>query len=497
MDARRDQRSDRGQLPHDARPSAGAGPGVAGRAADADQGALPDAVTGPPSAPSETVGTAYCAGCGRPAGEGEHADCRRRQGATDPPRFCVFCGRKLVVQVLPRSWRARCVKCGELPQSTAAAELASLRAAGLHRRRALLESALGARVRIDGREALLLCANDHLGLAGDPRLRAAAAEAASRWGAGAGASPLVCGHTALHEQLERQLASLKGFERCLLFGSGYLANTGVIPALAGPGEVILSDRLNHASIVDGCRLARAETIIYEHCDLDSLAAGLRRAGQRRALIVTDAVFSMDGDLAPLAGIVELARAHGARVLVDEAHATGVLGPGGRGLVAALGLEREVDVVIGTLGKALGSYGAFACCGATLAEYLLNRARTLIFSTALPPPAVGAALAALELMRAEPALLARLRANADLLRAELARHGLRPPAGETPIIPLIVGRPEAALRASERALADGVFVQAIRPPTVPEGTSRLRAVASAAHTEEELRRGAAVLARALG
>jgi 8-amino-7-oxononanoate synthase len=375
-------------------------------------------------------------------------------------------------------------------------ELARLRAAGLKRRRALLESAIGPRVQIGGREVLLLCANDYLGLAGDPRLRAAAAQAAARWGAGAGASPLVCGHTALHAQLERELASFKGYERCLLFGSGYLANTGVIAALAGPSQVILSDRLNHASIVDGCRYARAETIVYKHGDLDSLAAGLRRAGPRRALIVTDAVFSMDGDLAPLAGIVELAQAHGARVLVDEAHATGVLGPGGRGLVAALGLEGEVDVVIGTLGKALGSYGAFACCGATLADYLLNRTRTLIFSTALPPPAVGAALAALELLRAEPTLLERLRANAALLRAELARHGLQPPAGETPIIPLIAGAPEAALRASERALADGVFVQAIRPPTVPPGTSRLRAVATAAHSEEDLRRAAAVLARAL-
>ena len=231
------------------------------------------------------------------------------------------------------------------------------------------------------RSVLLLCSNNYLGLAGHPALRTAAAEAAQRWGAGTGASPLVSGHMALHRRLEAELAAFKGAETCVLFGSGFLANTGVLAALAGRGEVILSDALNHASIVDGCRLSRAETIVYAHADLDAL----RQAGNRQAVIVTDAVFSMDGDLAPLQGIVELARSHGARVVVDEAHATGVVGPGGRGLAAELSLERGVDVVIGTLGKALGSYGAFACCNTQTADYLVNRARTLIYSTALPPP----------------------------------------------------------------------------------------------------------------
>ncbi|HWT24396.1 MAG TPA: 8-amino-7-oxononanoate synthase [Solirubrobacteraceae bacterium] len=375
------------------------------------------------------------------------------------------------------------------------AELEELRRAGLFRELRVIESGSGPRVTLDGREVLLLCSNDYLGLAGHPALRAAAAEAAERWGAGAGSSRLVSGNMALHRRLEEELAAFKRSDACVLFGSGFLANTGVIAALAGPGEVVLSDALNHASIVDGCRLARAETVVYEHADLDSLADGLRRAAGRRATIVTDAVFSMDGDLAPLEGIVGLARRHGARVVVDEAHATGVVGPGGRGLVASLGLEREVDVVVGTLGKALGSYGAFACCGARMASYLVNRARTLMFSTALPPPSVGAALTALRLLREDPAMVARLQANAAVLRDSLAARGFDVGAGGMPIVPLVVGDPREAMALCQAALRRGAFAQAIRPPTVPEGTSRLRIVAMATHTEGELRGAARTFAAA--
>jgi 8-amino-7-oxononanoate synthase len=375
------------------------------------------------------------------------------------------------------------------------AVLAQLRAAGLYRELRVIESAPGPRVVLDGREVVLLCSNDYLGLAGHPAVRAAAADAAERWGAGVGASRLVSGNTALHRRLEHELAEFKGYQACVVFGSGYLANTGVIPALAGAGEVILSDALNHASIIDGCRRSRAQTLVYDHCDLHSLARLLKRAGGRPALVVTDAVFSMDGDLAPLEGIVELARRHRARVLVDEAHATGVVGPGGRGLVAALGLEREVDVVIGTLGKALGSYGAFACCSAELAELLVNRARTLIFSTGLPPPSVAAALAALEILRAEPQRLRRLWHNARLLREALAAAGYQVAPGDMPIVPLILGDARDALALSQTALQEGVFAQAIRPPTVPEGTSRLRLAAMATHTEHDLLHAANALQRA--
>ena len=252
-----------------------------------------------------------------------------------------------------------------------AAVLEELRAAGLFRELREVESAQGARVRLDGREVVLLCSNDYLGLAGDARLRAAAAEYAERWGAGAGASRLVSGGMVPHRRLEEELAAFKGTEACLLFGSGFLANTGVVAALAGPGDVVLSDARNHASIVDGCRLARAQTVVYPHADLDALGHALAAVAGRDAVIVTDAVFSMDGDLAPLTGIVELARRHGARVVVDEAHATGVVGATGRGLVAELGLEGEVDVVVGTIGMGSGgspspvrSRRAFACSRAT-------------------------------------------------------------------------------------------------------------------------------------
>jgi glycine C-acetyltransferase/8-amino-7-oxononanoate synthase len=371
--------------------------------------------------------------------------------------------------------------------------LEDLTAAGLHRRLRSLQSPQGGRVRIDDREVVLLCSNDYLGLADHPRVRAGAIEAIERWGAGAGSSRLVSGGTELHDELERRLAGFKGSEACLLFGSGYLANSGIVAALAPEGGVVLSDALNHASLVDGCRLARAETLVYPHRDLDALAELLRTHSARPALIVTDAVFSMDGDLAPLVGIVELARRHAARVLVDEAHATGVIGARGRGLVAELGLEREVDVVIGTLSKALGSYGAFACCSREMASFLVNRARTVIYSTALPPPALGAALAALDLLEEDSDLVARLHSRAGTLRAELAAAGFPVEPGTMPIVPLIVGEPQEAVAMAEAALSDGVFAQAIRPPTVPQGTSRLRLVATAAHDVDDLRRAARTLA----
>jgi 8-amino-7-oxononanoate synthase len=363
------------------------------------------------------------------------------------------------------------------------AALEALRAAGLYRELRVVESAQGPHVTLDGRDVLLLCSNDYLGLAGDPRLRDAAAEAAERWGAGAGSSRLVSGNMTPHRELEQRLAALKGTDACVLFGSGYLANSGVVAALAGPGERVISDSLNHASIVDGCRLAGAETVVYPHGDLDALARALD--DPRPATVVTDAVFSMDGDVAPLAEIAALARRHGARVVVDEAHATGVIGAEGRGLVHELGLAKEIDVTIGTLGKALGSYGAFACCDAQMASFLVNRARTLIYSTALPPPSVGAALRALELM--DRPLVARLHANARVLREAL---GVAPSA--MPIVPLVTGDPDAAMAWCAEALRRGAFAQAIRPPTVPAGTSRLRVVATAAHTPAELREAAAVL-----
>jgi 8-amino-7-oxononanoate synthase len=377
--------------------------------------------------------------------------------------------------------------------------LQELERLGLTRRLRLVSGPQGPTVLIDGKPVLLLCSNNYLGLADHPRVREAAADAAMRWGVGAGASRLVCGTMTIHRRLEEQLAEFKHSEACLLFGSGYLANIGVIGALAGRGDTVFSDELNHASIIDGCRLSRAQVVVYRHRDSEHLEWCLQRhsgrRGGERSLIVTDSVFSMDGNVAPLSEIVELARMHGAQVMVDEAHATGNLGPGGRGAVAQAGLEGEVDVVVGTLGKALGSYGAYVCASAEMVRYLINTARPLIFSTAPPPPAVAGALAALELLRERPHRVERLRSNARVLRRALARRGFAVSDQDMHIVPLIVGDERDALRLCQEGIERGVFAQAIRPPTVPEGTSRLRLTAMASHTASDLRMAAGILADA--
>jgi glycine C-acetyltransferase/8-amino-7-oxononanoate synthase len=379
-----------------------------------------------------------------------------------------------------------------------AKRLAELRDRGLYRRLRLLSGPQGPRVELDGEPVLLLCSNNYLGLAEHPRVREAAAEAALRWGAGAGASRLISGTMEPHRRLESRLAEFKGYEAALLFGSGYLANTGAIAALAGRDEVVFSDALNHASIVDGCRLSRAETFVYRHGDLEHLAWGLQEANGRGSLIATDGVFSMDGDVAPLPELLELAHRHGCRLLVDEAHATGTVGPGGRGSVAAAGLSGEVDVVVGTLGKALGSYGAYVCAAAETIDFLVNSARPFIFSTAPPPPSVAAAAAALDLVSADR--VERLQANANRFRQSLSAAGLDTGASRTQIVPIEVGEAEPTMALCERLLEAGVFAQGIRPPTVPTGSSRLRLTVMATHREEELDSAAELVgeaARAVG
>lgn len=366
-----------------------------------------------------------------------------------------------------------------------AERLDELRERGLHRRLRLIGGPQGPRVTLDGKQVLLLCSNDYLGLANHPKVRGAAADAAMRWGAGAGASRLISGNMQPHSRLERRLAAFKGYESALLFGSGYLANTGTIAALAGEGEVVFSDELNHASIIDGCRLSRAETFVYRHSDVEHLSWGLRKSGERAALIVTDGVFSMDGDVAPLTELVELSQAHACRLMVDEAHATGTIGPGGRGSVAAAGLSGEVDVVIGTLGKALGSYGAYVCADRETTDYLLNTARSFVFSTALPPSVAAAGLAALELLESQPERVSRLTANAKTLRNAFACEGLAVGGSETQIVPIQVGDACTTMELCERVLERGVFAQGIRPPTVAEGSSRLRFTVMSTHRREEL------------
>ena len=381
--------------------------------------------------------------------------------------------------------------------SDVAERLEELRGAGLYRRMRLVESPQGPRVTLDGAEVLLLCSNNYLGLADHPRVRQAAADAAERFGAGAGASRLISGNMSMHCRLEERLAAFAGYEAALLFGSGYLANLGTIAALTGRGNAVFSDELNHARIIDGCRISRAERFVYRHADLEHLSWGLRKEARQGGLIVTDAVFSMDGDVAPIAELLDLARHHRCLLMVDEAHATGALGPGGAGAVAEAGLSGEVDLIVGTLGKTLGSYGAYVCGSAKLVDLLINTARPFIFSTALPPPVIGAALAALALLEGQPGLVKQLGRNGAILREALADHGLQVGPSRTQIVPVVVGEARRATALCERALEGGVFAQAIRPPTVPEGTSRLRLSAMANHRQDELRAAAGVIARAAG
>jgi glycine C-acetyltransferase/8-amino-7-oxononanoate synthase len=375
------------------------------------------------------------------------------------------------------------------------ARLHELRALGLHRRTRLVSGPQGPHVVLDGKPVLLLCSSNYLGLADHPRVREAAADAARRWGVGAGASRLASGTMTVHRRLEDRLAAFCGRECALLFGSELHACAGVIPALARPGDVVFSDELAPAAIVDGCRLSRAEAFVYDHGDVEHLAWGIAQAEGRGALIATASVFGLDGDLAPLGEVVELAQRWGIRTLVDESHGIGVLGPAGRGALAAAGLEDQADVIVGSLDNALGSYGAFVACDRGMARYLKNAARTFMFATALPPPAVAGALAALEELEQRPQLVERLASNAVALRAQLEREGFDVAREPTPIVSLLLGDPELAVRVSEAALTRGVFAQPIRPPAVPPASSRLRLAVMASHRAVELRAAARVLARA--
>ena len=338
-----------------------------------------------------------------------------------------------------------------------------------------------------GGEALLnFSSNDYLGLAAEPALREAARAALAVHGVGTGASRLVVGDTSAHRRLEARLAAFERAEAALLFNSGYAANVGTLQALVGPEDAVFSDALNHASLIDGCRLSRARTVIYPHVEVEALERALATTPARRKLVVTDTVFSMDGDVAPLRELVAVCRAHGAALLVDEAHATGVLGPRGAGLCEALGVEEDVDVRMGTLSKALGGLGAYICASRPVVELVLQRARPLVFSTALPAALCAAAEAALHLVETDEALRARLWRNIHRFTEGLRALGL-PAEPRSAVFPILLGEPERALEASRALRAQGLLVKAIRPPTVPVGTSRLRFCLSAAHTEAHVDR----------
>jgi 8-amino-7-oxononanoate synthase len=353
-----------------------------------------------------------------------------------------------------------------------AREVEALRASGLLRTPHTVGLPAGPTASIGGREVAVFCSNNYLGLADHPALQEAAAKAAHDFGVGSGASRLISGTSELHLALEARIARFAGFPSALVFATGYHANTGAIPALAGPGDVVFSDALNHASIIDGCRLSRARVYVYPHGDGDALEALLRtHRGTGRALIVTDALFSMDGDRAPLRGLRQVADRHDAALYVDEAHSLGVHGPGGRGLSAEI--DVRPDVLMGTLGKAFGVAGAFVAGPVDLRSLLVNKARSFVYSTAPPPPVVAAALAAVDLVEA-----------ADDRREALQRHVARLGA-KSAIHPIVLGDPDRTMRAAAVLLERGHFVPGIRPPTVPEGTSRLRVTLMATHTSAQV------------
>jgi 8-amino-7-oxononanoate synthase len=374
------------------------------------------------------------------------------------------------------------------------AGLADLDARNLRRSRRVLDSPQGPRVRVGSRLLLNFSNNDYLGLADHPRLREAAHAAIDRYGVGAGASPLVSGHLRSHAEAEERFAAFVGQPRALLFASGYAANLGILAALGGRDVEVFSDALNHACLVDGARLSRGKVTVYPHGDVDALAAFLAASAAPRKIVAADAVFSMDGDIAPVAALAELCERHDAWLVLDDAHGIGVLGARGRGTLDHLGVRSARIVCMATLGKALGGYGAFVTGASPVVEWLLQRARTYIYSTALPPAAAAVATAAIGLLESDGTLVERLHARIAELRRACAEAALGVVPSATAIHPLVVGTAEAAL-AMSRSLEDaGFLVPAIRPPTVPEGTSRLRISLSAAHASEEVRSLVAALAR---
>ncbi len=367
--------------------------------------------------------------------------------------------------------------------------LEALRRRHLHRHLNPITNGVDPWIEINGRRLLNLSSNNYLGLATHPEVTAAAATAAQTLGCGSGASRLISGTTELHQILETRLARFKNAERALLFNSGYTANTGVIPTLVGPGDLVLGDELNHASLIDGCRLSRADFHAYAHRDAgaleEQLSKSVRAGPSRRRLVVTDSVFSMDGDLAPLTEIAALCQRYDALLLVDEAHATGCFGPAGRGLVARLGLEKDVTLTMSTLSKALGGFGAFITGESLLIEYLINVCRGFIFTTALPPTVVAASLAALEVLEREPQFVDRLQANGDRLRRGLQDLGFDTLGSETHIIPVLVGSADRAMEMAANLRQAGIFAVPIRPPTVPMGAARIRVSVMATHTASDL------------
>jgi glycine C-acetyltransferase len=374
-------------------------------------------------------------------------------------------------------------------------ELDQLRQQGLFRPLRVLGSAQDTEVVVDGKHVLNLSSNNYLGLTTHPRLKTAMIEATEQWGAGSGAVRTIAGTMTIHEDLERRLAEFKHTEASLVFQSGFTANLGVLQSLVREGDVIISDELNHASIIDGIRLSKAERSIFKHRDMDDLERHLEKHRDKRVkLVVTDGVFSMDGDIAPLKAIVERAERFGALVMVDDAHASGVLGENGRGSVNHFGLDGRVDLQIGTLSKAMGVLGGYVAGAQPVRDFLIHRARPFLFSTSHPPGVAAACIAAIDVLKAEPERIDRLWKNTARFKDGLKRLGFDTGASETPITPVIVGKGAVAMELSDRLFKLGVFAQGIGFPTVPEGRARIRTIVTSVHTEQQLDRALEAFAK---
>jgi glycine C-acetyltransferase len=369
-------------------------------------------------------------------------------------------------------------------------ELDGLKSQGLYNRIRTIDSPQGAWLVVDGKKVLNFCSNNYLGLANHPRIIAAAQKAAGEMGVGPAAVRTIAGTTSLHLELEKRLAAFKGVEAAITFQSGFAANLATIPALVGKEDVIFSDRLNHASIIDGCRLSGAKILPYEHCDVASLESVIKEnlSQYRRGIIITDGVFSMDGDVAPLDKIYEVARMYDILLMVDDAHGEGVLGKGGRGIVDAFGLHGKVDVEVGTLSKAFGVVGGVVAGNAVIIEWLRQRGRPFLFSSAVTAPDAAACIAALDLLEDSTELVDRLWENAKYFKAELKKNGFNTGLSTTPIIPVMLGEAPLAQQFSRELFEEGVFAMALGFPTVPQGKARIRVMISAAHAQDDLDKG---------
>ncbi|HHT9144645.1 MAG: 8-amino-7-oxononanoate synthase [Candidatus Brocadiaceae bacterium] len=366
-------------------------------------------------------------------------------------------------------------------------ELSSLKEHALMREYRTVESAQGPYIQIKGKSYLSFCSNNYLGLADHPKIKQAAIAAINQYGWGTGASRLVAGNMTLHEELEKKIAEFKGTEAALLFPTGYMANVGALCALVGREDIVIGDKLNHASIIDGCRQSGATFRVYPHNDVSQLESLLQRSSiYRRRLVVTDSVFSMDGDTAPLPKIAEIAQKYDVILMIDDAHATGVFGQHGKGMIEHYGLEGKVDIIMGSLSKAIGSIGGFIAGSKCLIDFLKNKARSFIYTTALPPAACAASLAGLTLIQEDTSHIDKLWENIKYLKSQLSKF-ISNIAGESPIVPIIIGSAEDALSISKRLYEKGILIPAIRPPTVPLGTSRLRISLMATHSKEDINR----------